>query len=414
MDRIAVLHTSGDISLKAVATDNEGRRGSSAPLAVTIDPNQAPVVTMTSPGSGATFRSQQMFTLTATASDPDGSVASVQFLYGGSPVGPPDTSPPYTMNLGISQVGATDVGAVVTDNLGLQTTSAPVPVTIVPNAPPTVSIISMSGPTPYVAPASFTVFVNASDTDGIDRVVLMNGATQLGSDSSPPYVFNVTNLAAGSHSLVAVAYDIYQMSASTAAWPVTVLPATTVTLRNGLNSYTGVQDTFIRSDTPNVASGSATTLRIDRGAPDTSALLKWDLSSIPSTATVQSATLTFNVENGSTRSYEIFAAVRDWSAATATWNTSGVSTWGTAGAKAATDVDSTELGVLLWNTTGSKVTTLNAAGVAKIQDWISNPATNKGFAIRHYGDTNAPALVVTSSDNTATPSARPTLTITYY
>ena len=117
----------GAYSLTAVATDNNGATTTSAAVAVTV--NALPGVSITSPAANATFTAPASITLTATASDPDGTIAQVQDVANGSPIGTATTSP-YTFNWTGVAAGAYSLTAVATDNLGATMTSAAVPVTV--------------------------------------------------------------------------------------------------------------------------------------------------------------------------------------------------------------------------------------------------------------------------------------------
>lgn len=92
--------------------------------------NPAPSVRLDSPATGTVFDAPAVFTLKATAADPDGSIARVEFFLGGRSLGAV-TSSPYELKVGITSLGAADLTAVATDNFGAQSTSEPVPVRIV-------------------------------------------------------------------------------------------------------------------------------------------------------------------------------------------------------------------------------------------------------------------------------------------
>jgi hypothetical protein len=77
-----------------------------------------------------------------------------------------------------------------------------------PNVAPTVSIASPSNGAAFTAPASITINANAADSDGtVASVAFYQGSTLLGTDTSSPYSFSWTNVAAGSYSLTARATD---------------------------------------------------------------------------------------------------------------------------------------------------------------------------------------------------------------
>ena len=86
----------GTYSLTAMAFDVDGESATSS--AVTIDvaaANQAPTVTLTSPANGSAFSALAVVPLAATASDPEGRLAKVEFYVGSSLVAT-DTSAPFS------------------------------------------------------------------------------------------------------------------------------------------------------------------------------------------------------------------------------------------------------------------------------------------------------------------------------
>jgi hypothetical protein len=115
----------GSYVLKAVATDNSGAMTASAVVNITITAgvNQAPTVSLTSPGAGASATAPASVTLTATASDSDGAIQKVEF-YSGATLLAVDTTSPYTFTWANVAAGSYSVNAVATDNLGAVTVSA--------------------------------------------------------------------------------------------------------------------------------------------------------------------------------------------------------------------------------------------------------------------------------------------------
>ncbi|MGB7926117.1 MAG: Ig-like domain-containing protein [Pyrinomonadaceae bacterium] len=110
---------------------------------VTPQSNTSPVVTMTSPPSGATFTMPVDINVSADASDND-RVARVSFFaqkQGDTQtisLGA-DTVVPYSLGWGVQQPGTYNVYAVARDNGGLQTTSDAVTITVNPPPPTTIS-----------------------------------------------------------------------------------------------------------------------------------------------------------------------------------------------------------------------------------------------------------------------------------
>lgn len=115
---------SGSYALTARATDNEGATTTSAPVSVTVtNPNnQPPTVALTSPANGATVPASTL-TLTASASDGDGTISKVEFFNGATKLGE-STTAPYSFTIASFGVGSYDYTARATDNDGGVTTSA--------------------------------------------------------------------------------------------------------------------------------------------------------------------------------------------------------------------------------------------------------------------------------------------------
>lgn len=95
----------------------------------TGDTNQAPAVSIASPASGASYTAPASITITASASDSDGSIASVSFYNGSTLLGQVTTSP-YTYTWSSVAAGTYSVTAVATDDDGASTTSSAISVTV--------------------------------------------------------------------------------------------------------------------------------------------------------------------------------------------------------------------------------------------------------------------------------------------
>lgn len=186
--------------------------------------NQAPTVSLTAPANGATFTAPASISLTANASDADGTVSKVEFFNGGTKLGE-DVSAPYTFTWGNVSAGSYSLTARATDNAGASTTSAAVNVTVnaPANQPPTVSLTSPAANATFTAPATVSLAASASDADGsVAKVEFFNGSTKLGEDATAPYEFSWTNVAAGSYSLTARATDNTGAATTSATVSITV------------------------------------------------------------------------------------------------------------------------------------------------------------------------------------------------
>lgn len=157
----------------------------------TTGSNQPPAVALTAPAAGSTFNAGTTITLSANASDSDGTVSQVEFFRGGTSLGS-DTTAPYSVSWSGAAAGSYALTARATDNAGATTTSATVNITV--NAT-TTDTTAPSVPTGLAATsqtsASITLAWNAStDNSGGSGVagysVYRNGSL-VGSPSTTSY-----------------------------------------------------------------------------------------------------------------------------------------------------------------------------------------------------------------------------------
>jgi hypothetical protein len=182
-----------------------------------------PTATITAPASGATVSGSM--TVTATASD-NAAVAGVQFKLDGANLGAEVTTSPYsvTWNTGSVVNGSHTLTAVVRDTANLTSTSAPVTVTVSNDTiPPAVTITAPAAN--VTLNGSVVVTADASDNVSMAGVQFKLDGGNLGAEvTSAPYtlVWNTTLTLNGLHSLTAVARDVSNLTATSAAVPVTV------------------------------------------------------------------------------------------------------------------------------------------------------------------------------------------------
>ena len=121
----------GSYTLTARATDDLGASTTSAPVAITVNPstNRPPTASIASPADGATFPWKPTITITATASDPDGTVTTVTFRDGTKVLGQ-DSSAPYSFTWRNVPSGNHSLSAVATDNAGATGSSNSVGITV--------------------------------------------------------------------------------------------------------------------------------------------------------------------------------------------------------------------------------------------------------------------------------------------
>jgi PKD repeat protein len=187
----------GEYVLTAVATDNAGMTATSRPVKVVINetiipepeptpaPNQAPTVSLTSPSGGAIYNAPATVTMSANASDSDGTVSKVQFYANNQLVGTATTSP-YSITWGNVPAGSYSLQAVVTDNGGISVGSNVISVKV--NQTP---VANAGGP--YSGTAGLLLQLNgsaSSDGDGIITLYQWNfgdGVTATGATPSHVY-----------------------------------------------------------------------------------------------------------------------------------------------------------------------------------------------------------------------------------
>jgi hypothetical protein len=92
--------------------------------------NQAPAVSITSPANNASFTAPASITVSANASDADGSISKVEFFQGATKLGE-DTSSPYSFAWNSVPAGSYSLTAKATDNTGAVTTSPVISISVV-------------------------------------------------------------------------------------------------------------------------------------------------------------------------------------------------------------------------------------------------------------------------------------------
>jgi len=218
--------TAGSHTLQATAVDN-GSPALSTSASVNFNVsggggNTAPQVSLTSPTANQNFASGAAVPLAATASDPGtgGGVVRVEFRVDGTLVAT-DTSSPYSFSATGLANGNHSVTATAVDNgsPALSTTTAAVPFSIgTGNTPPTVSLTSPTTNQSFAAGAAVPLAATAADPGtggGVIRVEFRIDGALVGTDTTSPYSFSATSVAAGAHSATATAFDNGSPSLST-------------------------------------------------------------------------------------------------------------------------------------------------------------------------------------------------------
>jgi len=125
----------GSYVLTAAATDNSNSRTVSDPVTVVVEKaaaaiNQSPIVTISPPPNNNSLTSPATITLTAIASDPDGSIVKVEYFLEKAKLGECFT-PPWSCSFEFDNEGTYDITAIAYDNLNSSTISEPVSISII-------------------------------------------------------------------------------------------------------------------------------------------------------------------------------------------------------------------------------------------------------------------------------------------
>ena len=210
-------------------------QASTAPPPASLPPptNLPPTVSLTAPASGSTFVAPATISISANAADPENRLARVEF-YNGTALLSSDAAAPFGWTWSGVAAGSYQLRAVAVDNDGAST-SATVSVTVTApssNQPPSATLTAPANGSTFTAPATIALAATASDPENrLAKVDFYNGSTLLASDTTAPFSFSWSGVAAGTYQLRAVATDADGGSGSSATATVTVSTVTSSTKR---------------------------------------------------------------------------------------------------------------------------------------------------------------------------------------
>ncbi|MEM1327792.1 MAG: Ig-like domain-containing protein, partial [Bacteroidota bacterium] len=195
----------GTHTLRVVATDDEGATAEKTITITVSDLNDAPIVQFTQPLDGATYDAGDDLMVTATATDTDGLVSSVEFYYNGTLQGT-DNLPPYQWLLFDLMPGTHTLRVVATDNEGA-TGEETITITV-NNVPPTIAFVTPNDGQIFMENDLINVEATANDPDGtiVGITFYLDGVIQ-GIDNAAPYRWTLSGLTAGTYTLKLVAED---------------------------------------------------------------------------------------------------------------------------------------------------------------------------------------------------------------
>jgi hypothetical protein len=133
----------GELVLRARGTDAAGNAAFSNGVKIELanggTQNVPPSVALSAPADGSSYLLGDVVSLSADASDSDGSVSSVEFFANGLSVGV-DTVSPYAVDWTPGTTGSYTLTVVATDDVGASTTSASVGITVSDGSAVTVTL----------------------------------------------------------------------------------------------------------------------------------------------------------------------------------------------------------------------------------------------------------------------------------
>lgn len=151
-------------------------------------------------------------------------------------------------------------------------------------------------------------------------------------------------------------------------------------------------DCYLDSGSPTTNTGTSANISVGEISVATNffyrGLIRFDLSSIPTSATVSSSTLYLYINNNfasNTRTMRVYRCLRAWTESGATWNTyDGSNNWGTAGANnTTTDREGTDIGSVSIPATPAADTEYAISLTASaIEEMVSGAFTNNGFVLK--------------------------------
>jgi len=242
---VAALGKPGDtIKVSAVATDTSGNRGSAVDTYLSIAADTPPLVAITAPAQGASFKTGERVSVSIAASD-DLGVAQLSYqAVGGVPPAAasadlqPALSPAakeFAFYVPVDAVPGSSitVNATAVDTRGQSTKAQPVSITVLDATPPQVGFVGLSSGAAVKPGQKVTAVVSASDLGGVASLEFkVTGATVYSETRSidPPqnsagssFSFSVSP-AAGAGSTLALDVSALDKAGNRAAAPQVLLP----------------------------------------------------------------------------------------------------------------------------------------------------------------------------------------------
>lgn len=246
-----------DAGLYTVEVSNPAGSVLSQAAALSLKPavNFAPSVTLASPLDGAKVRLGTAVTLVANATDSDGVVLGVTFLSSGVALGAATnaaafpsaigTTIPFSVTWQPARAGSYSIAAVAVDEAGLNSTSAPVVLQVLPpdTNRPTVSLTLAPANNTRIPTPVVSLTGTARDDQGLDHVeISLNNGPFVRATGASNWNVQVT-LAAGSNTLRVRSVDAAgNVSVETKRVVTLVVNLPVVVLTNGVGTVSSIRN----------------------------------------------------------------------------------------------------------------------------------------------------------------------------
>jgi len=170
------------------------------------------------------------------------------------------------------------------------------------------------------------------------------------------------------------------------------------------DSFVSTADSYVDQYEPGLNFGTADLMgvrswKVGPTGRNQRSFVQFDISSIPASSTVSSATLTLcaTAVPGSTRTYDVHGVTASWGETTITWSAQPA----VAASATASATTPASAGCMSWDV------------AADVQAWVNGTATNYGWRVKDQTeDANGLASQFRTHEN-ATVAERPTLEVTY-
>jgi hypothetical protein len=192
----------GTHQISATATDNSAAMTSDS---ITVRVNASPTASISSPANNTVFiAGPTNVAVHASASDTDGTIASIQLFLDNAPIATVAASS-YDNSLTNIAPGNHTLTAITTDNDGATGTNS---LAFIVNRPPSASISFPADNSVFSQGASISMQASGSDLDGsISQLQLLVNGVVVTNGTSSPLSFTIANATNGTYVLTARATD---------------------------------------------------------------------------------------------------------------------------------------------------------------------------------------------------------------